>query len=58
MKHLRNAWATLFAILREIFDEASYMRFLQRHRLSSSTASYAAFVQEREQSHARRPKCC
>lgn len=48
----------LWAALREIFDEAAYGRFLERTRLSSSPAAYAAFCRERESSSARRPRCC
>jgi hypothetical protein len=48
----------LWAALREIFDEAAYGRFLERTRLSSSPAAYAAFCRERESVSARRPRCC
>jgi hypothetical protein len=58
MKRLRNIWLTLLVALREIFDESAYARFLQRGRLLSSPESYAAFLREREDSQARRPKCC
>ena len=46
------------AALREIFDEASYDRFLQRNELSSSAEAYEKFWREREAVHARRPRCC
>jgi hypothetical protein len=51
---LRIFWA----VLREIFDEAPYSRFLERFRLSSSPAAYSAFCRERESRCARRPRCC
>lgn len=46
------------AVLREIFDEAAYARFLERAGMVSSSAAYAAFCEEREKSCARRPRCC
>jgi hypothetical protein len=35
------------AILREIFDESAYQRFLDRSRLESSPHAYAIFQQEK-----------
>jgi hypothetical protein len=46
------------AMLREIFDESAYARFLKRTRMQSSAQAYAAFCQERESSHSRRQRCC
>jgi hypothetical protein len=46
------------AILREIFDESAYQRFLDRTRQESSLSAYAVFRQENEQSKSRRPRCC
>jgi hypothetical protein len=46
------------AILREIFDESAYQRFLERSRLQSSSGAYAIFRQENEQAKSRRPRCC
>ena len=46
------------AILREIFDESAYERFLDRTRLQSSPHAYAVFQQENEQAKSRRPRCC
>jgi hypothetical protein len=46
------------AILREIFDESAYQRFLDRSQLESSAKSYAVFLQENEQARSRRPRCC
>ena len=45
------------AILREIFDEAAYERFLTRSRLQSSPDAYAQFWRERDAGKPR-PKCC
>jgi len=58
MSRILNALRTLRAILREIFDEAAYDRFLYRKQLAVSPASYAAFRQELEEAKTRRPKCC
>ncbi len=49
---------TLRAILREIFDEAAYDRFLNRTQMAPSPASYAAFRREFEEAKIGRPKCC
>ena len=46
------------AILREIFDESAYQRFLDRSRLESSPNAYAIFRKENEQAKSRRPRCC
>jgi hypothetical protein len=48
----------LLAVLREIFDETAYARFLQRTRQASSPAAYAAFRREHELAQVRRPRCC
>jgi hypothetical protein len=58
MKELRQIAATTVAILREIFDESAYMRFLARNQICSSSRAYAAFLREQENAKARRPKCC
>lgn len=46
------------AVLREIFDESAYHRFLEQHQLTSSPAAYSSFCHERDHSRARRPRCC
>ena len=56
MKPLRNFLRTIFNILREIFDENAYDRFLLRTHGSPSVASYRQFMQEREEAMARRPR--
>jgi len=48
----------LIAILREIFDESAYARFLSLHRLESSISTYATFLREHEVEKVRRPRCC
>ena len=49
---------TLLAILREVFDESAYARFLARHQIESSRTAYAAFLRENDTAKARRPRCC
>ncbi len=46
MRKLRQAGVTLAAMLREIFDESAYRRFLQRTGQSASRASYREFLQQ------------
>jgi hypothetical protein len=46
------------AMLREIFDESAYERFLAQHQLTSNAAAYSSFCHERDHSRARRPRCC
>jgi hypothetical protein len=70
MKSILNAAQTLLSplfvtfgrtvrdMVREIFDEASYARFLRRAHMKSSPQAYAAFWRERDDGHARRPRCC
>ena len=48
----------LLSVLREIFDESAYSRFLARHQLRSCPRAYAAFLSEQEGIRARRLKCC
>jgi len=50
--------STAVAMLREIFDEAAYARFLSRAGMASSSEAYAAFRHEFEDTKMRRPKCC
>ena len=56
MRQLLNAVSILLAVLREVFDEASYARFLQRTQTVSSREAYAEFWHERAQSHDRRQR--
>ena len=57
MKTLRQAGRTLLAMLREIFDESAYQRFLQRTGEPSSRASYREFLRQRFAGRPR-PRCC
>jgi hypothetical protein len=58
MNRFIKAAQIFLTALREIFDEAPYVRFLRRTEMPSSPEAYAAFWRERESSQARRPKCC
>ncbi len=49
---------TVLAMLREIFDESAYARFLARRGVTSSSTAYAEFLHETEHVRARRPRCC
>lgn len=55
---LHQVGRTLLAILREIFDESAYARFLAREGAAPSPASYAAFCREHQAARIRRPRCC
>jgi hypothetical protein len=46
------------SMLREIFDESAYARFLQRRQLANSPQAYAEFLVEHEARAQRRPRCC
>jgi hypothetical protein len=54
----KGLWNVALATLREIFDESAYDRFLARHNLTPSPASYADFRAEHETTKLRRPRCC
>jgi hypothetical protein len=58
MRQLIAAARIFLTVLREVFDEASYARFLQRAQITSSREAYAEFWRERAQSHGRRQRCC
>ena len=53
----RSVVALVHAVLREIFDENAYQRFLAREHLQPSQTSYACFWREREATRPR-PRCC
>ena len=55
---LKQAGETLVAVIREVFDESAYQRFLSRAQLPSSPQAYAAFRREDEVLKTRRPRCC
>jgi hypothetical protein len=54
----RSCARIFLAVLREIFDESAYARFLNQRQLASSREAYASFRQEYEVAKARRPRCC
>jgi hypothetical protein len=49
---------TFRAVLREIFDESAYDRFLLRTQRQRSIESYRAFMIERDAAAATKPRCC
>ncbi len=53
-----KVWHLVTAVLREIFDESAYDRFLARTQTLRSVESYREFMREREMTAARRPRCC
>jgi len=59
---LRTSFAAslrvLLSMLREIFDESAYARFLNRNQLVSSRDAYAEFLREHASMKERRPRCC
>ena len=57
-RRVLSFFATVRATLREIFDESAYERFLASKGTTSSAAAYSEFMQETENTRARRPKCC
>ncbi len=58
MQELKKAASLLMSTLREIFDEAAYARFLERHELAPSRQSYREFLRESLPQQERRPRCC
>ena len=58
MTRLKQILATVLAMLREIFDESAYARYLEKNQLRSSPEAYAGFLRENELVKARRPRCC
>ena len=58
MRRVRGMLELLLAMLREIFDEAAYARFLERERAAPSRQAYARFLQEQAATRLARPRCC
>ena len=58
MKRVRSFFQIMMAVLREIFDENAYDRYLLRTQSVVSVESYREFQREREAGMARRPRCC
>lgn len=55
---LRRILEIMIAVVREIFDESAYERFLIRTRAARSVSSYREFLREREDTAVRKPRCC
>lgn len=53
-----KAGAILRSMLREIFDESAYSRFLARRQIPTSPQAYADFLRETQVHRERRPRCC
>jgi len=58
LQGLKRFSFVLRVALREIFDENAYERFLQRTCAPRSVESYRKFLREREDSMARKARCC
>jgi hypothetical protein len=58
MSRMARITALLMDILREIFDESAYQRFLALNGMASSRVAYAQFMRERDGIKMRTPKCC
>jgi len=58
MKRIKQVLVTVRAMLREIFDESAYARYLEKNHIPSSRQAYARFLREHELVKARRPRCC
>jgi hypothetical protein len=55
---LRRVLALAGEVLREIFDEAAYSRYLVRHEVAISADTYRAFLHEGEHARERKARCC
>jgi hypothetical protein len=55
---MNRVMRTIRAVVREIFDESAYDRFLLRTHASRSVASYRAFTRERDAAIVKKPRCC
>ncbi len=58
LREFKQAAGLLLAVLREIFDEAGYERFLASRGVRASSTTYQEFCREHEQGKVRRPRCC
>jgi hypothetical protein len=58
VKHIAAALRMFREVLREIFDESAYERFLAQREVMSSAGTYAEFCRSQEQWKVRRPRCC
>ena len=55
---MRSIVRLLWIALKEIFDEASYERYLAQHGVLPTVDSYAGFLQESQSKRERGPRCC
>jgi hypothetical protein len=55
---IRRAARLLVQTLREIFDENSYARFLERTGAADSRVAYAEFIRQEARRQERRARCC
>jgi hypothetical protein len=55
---LTYALSICVTILREVFDENAYHRFLTRQNLISSREAFANFQSEQASTQRRRHRCC
>jgi len=58
LRWMAGTMETVRSMLREIFDESAYARFLARNQVESSREAYADFLRESERMRARRVRCC
>ena len=56
--YLRSALHIFYEVLREIFDENAYQRYLARTNATASRQTYSDFQHEIEATRAQRPRCC
>jgi hypothetical protein len=58
MRQIKVVLEVVLAMLREIFDESAYARYLARTGTVASRDSYGAFLAERRAAELRRVRCC
>ncbi len=57
-RRIHQIWMLVRAVLREIFDESAYDRFLLRTHAARSVGSYRDYMRERDAAMAQKPRCC
>jgi hypothetical protein len=55
---IKQTVSTIMSVLREIFDESAYQRYLCNARLMPSRNAYASFRKELESSKMKQHRCC
>jgi hypothetical protein len=58
VSQVRKIVRLILEVLREVFDESAYRRFLEHNKVASSPGAYAAFCRDRDSASARRARCC